>query len=201
MSILGKSLLIGFTYIGTIVGAGFATGQEILQFFTLYGKAATITIVISSILFIWLGTKIMMISLDIKAHSYEDMNIHLFGAFVGRWVSFLMLVLLMAITTVMLAGAGSVFSEHLHISYQYGLIVTMLLAYSVIIRGMAGIKLVNSLVVPIMLIFTIMVFKLAIQSPSGFNFLHLTTDYPSWRIWLSPFMQLHQMFERLSWEA
>jgi uncharacterized membrane protein YkvI len=188
MSILGKSLLIGFTYIGTIVGAGFATGQEILQFFTLYGKAATITIVISSILFIWLGTKIMMISHDIKAHSYEDMNIHLFGAFVGRWVSFLMLVLLMAITTVMLAGAGSVFSEHLHISYQYGLIVTMLLAYSVIIRGMAGIKLVNSLVVPIMLIFTIMVFKLAIQSPSGFNFLHLTTDYPSWRIWLSPFM-------------
>jgi uncharacterized membrane protein YkvI len=188
MSMLAKSLLIGFTYIGTIVGAGFATGQEILQFFTLYGKAATLTIFISSILFIWLGTKIMIISHDIKAYSYEDMNIHLFGVFIGRWVSFLMLILLMAITTVMLAGAGSVFSEHLHISYQYGLLVTMLLAYSVIIRGMAGIKLVNSLVVPIMLLFTIIVFKLAIQSPSGFNFLHLTTDYPAWRVWLSPFM-------------
>lgn len=188
MNRLGKSLLIGFTYIGTIVGAGFATGQEIVQFFTLYGRLSTFTIVISSMLFIWLGTKIMIISFDIKANSYEDMNIHLFGEFIGRWVSLVMLILLLAITTVMLAGAGSVFSEHLHMSYQIGLLFTMLLAYSVITRGMAGIKLVNSLVVPIMLVFTIIVFKLAIQSPGAYNFLHLSSDYPAWRIWLSPFM-------------
>ncbi|MEX2414512.1 MAG: hypothetical protein WD424_00090 [Paenibacillaceae bacterium] len=188
MNILGRSLLIGFTYIGTVVGAGFATGQEILQFFTLYGKMATLTIVISSILFIWLGTKIMVISHEIKAYSYEDMNIHLFGNHLGRWVSLLMLILLLAITTVMLAGAGSVFSEHLNISYQLGLLITMLLAYLVIVRGMSGIKAVNSLVVPIMFFFTIIVFKLAIQSPSGYNFLYLSSDYPSWRIWLSPFM-------------
>lgn len=30
-----RTLQIAFTYIGTIVGAGFATGQEILKFFTL----------------------------------------------------------------------------------------------------------------------------------------------------------------------
>jgi len=188
MNILGRSLLIGLTYIGTVVGAGFATGQEILQFFTLYGRLATLTIVVSSILFIWLGTKVMVISHQIKAHSYEDMNIHLFGNHMGRWVSLFMLVLLLAITTVMLAGAGSVFSEHLNISYQFGLLITMLLAYLVIIRGMAGIKAVNSVVVPIMFLFTIIVFKLAIQSPSGYNFLTLTSDYPLWRVWLSPFM-------------
>jgi uncharacterized membrane protein YkvI len=188
MNMIGRSLLIGFTYIGTVVGAGFATGQEILQFFTMYGRMATLTIIISSILFIWLGSKIMIISHDIQAHSYEDMNIHLFGPLMGRWVSLLMLILLLAITTVMLAGAGSVFSEHFHIPYQVGLLITMLLAYSVIIRGMNGIKFVNSLVVPIMLIFTIIVFKLAIQSPSGYNFLKLSSDYPIWRIWLSPFM-------------
>ncbi len=188
MHLLGRSLLIGFTYMGTVVGAGFATGQEILQFFTLYGKMATLTIIISSILFIWLGTKIMIISHEIKAYSYEDMNIHLFGEHLGRWVSILMLILLFAITTVMLAGAGSVFREHLNVSYQLGLLITMLLAYSVIVRGMNGIKAVNTLVVPIMLIFTFIVFKLAIQSPTGYNFLMLTSDYPSWRVWLSPFM-------------
>jgi uncharacterized membrane protein YkvI len=188
LKILGKSLLIGFTYIGTVVGAGFATGQEILQFFTLYGRTATITIAISSFLFIWLGTKIMVISHKIKANSYEDMNIHLFGSSLGRWVSVFMLLLLLAITTVMLAGAGSVFSEHLNISYQLGLLVTMVLAYVVIVRGMSGIKAVNSFVVPIMFTFSIVVFILAIQSPSGSNFLYLTSDYPSWRVWLSPFM-------------
>lgn len=188
MHILGRSLLIGFTYIGTVVGAGFATGQEILQFFTIYGRMASLTIIISSILFIWLGTKIMVISHEIKAYSYEDMNIHLFGEYLGRWVSYLILILLFAITTVMLAGAGSVFSEHLNLSYQLGLLITIILAYSVIVKGMPGIKAVNSLVVPIMFIFTIIVFKLSIQSPSGYNFLLLSSDYPMWRIWLSPFM-------------
>jgi uncharacterized membrane protein YkvI len=188
MNRLGKAVLIGFTYIGTVVGAGFATGQEILQFFTMYGSMATWAILLSSLLFIWLGTKIMIVSKDIKAKSYEDMNIHLFGHSAGRWVSYLMLILLFAISTVMLAGAGSVFNEHLHISYQTGLIVTMILTYTIIIRGMRGIQIVNSIVVPIMLMFTLIIFGLTLQSPTSHNFLELSGDHPSWRVWLSPFM-------------
>lgn len=188
MNRTGKSVVIGFTYIGTIVGAGFATGQEILQFFTLYGGMATYTIVISSYLFIWLGTKIMVIAKEIEAKSYEDMNIHLFGPSVGRLVSMLMLVLLFAITTVMLAGAGSVFNEHLGASYQFGLVVTMLLAYIVLVNGMKGIKAVNSVVVPIMFLFTMIILGLAFNSPMGTNFLDRTGDYTPWRVWLSPFM-------------
>ncbi|MBJ8193726.1 hypothetical protein JDS79_44200, partial [Bacillus cereus] len=61
---------IAFTYIGTIVGAGFATGQEILQFFTKYGRWATLTIMLSTIIFVWLGTKMMLIAHDISAKSY-----------------------------------------------------------------------------------------------------------------------------------
>jgi uncharacterized membrane protein YkvI len=53
---------IAFTYIGTIVGAGFASGQEILQFFTKYGWMALFTIGLSTLLFIWLGIKVMLIS-------------------------------------------------------------------------------------------------------------------------------------------
>ena len=45
------SLIEGFriamAYIGTVVGAGFATGQEILQFFTHYGILSFWAILIS----------------------------------------------------------------------------------------------------------------------------------------------------------
>lgn len=180
--------LIGFTYIGTVVGAGFATGQEILQFFTVYGKMATLTIIVSSVLFIWLGTKLMLLARRIRARSYEDMNVHLFGEAVGGFVSWLMMLLLLAISSVMLAGAGAVFREHLNMHYQTGLVVTAALAFTVMMRGMNGIKAVNSLVVPVMLAFTAAVCVMSLRLPASGNFMTLEGGYPLWRIWLSPFM-------------
>src|SRR5690625_351112 len=87
-------LQIAFTYIGTIVGAGFATGQEILQFFTRFGGFAVFTIVIATVMFVWLGTKMMLLAHDIGAKSYEDLNTTLFGEKVGKAISYVMLILL-----------------------------------------------------------------------------------------------------------
>src|SRR5690242_12070807 len=53
---------VAFTYIGTVVGAGFASGQEILQFFTRYGSLATLTIALSTVLFIWIGIQLMLMA-------------------------------------------------------------------------------------------------------------------------------------------
>lgn len=183
-----RILQIAFTYIGTIVGAGFATGQEILQFFTKYGSLAVITIWISTFLFIWLGTKILILSHDIQAHSYADLNQYLFGERIGRWVSAVMLVLLFCITSVMLAGAGSVFNEHFHLPYQLGLWITMLAAYIVIKRGIDAILTVNTVVVPAILLFTLLLVIATIQSPNASHWLLLESDPSSWRLWLSPFL-------------
>ena len=32
-----ETVKIGFAYVGVVVGAGFSTGQEVMQFFTEYG--------------------------------------------------------------------------------------------------------------------------------------------------------------------
>ncbi|GJM81290.1 hypothetical protein HMSSN139_37860 [Paenibacillus sp. HMSSN-139] len=98
-----KVLQIAFTYIGTVVGAGFATGQEILQFFTRYGKWGVLTILLSTVLFVWLGTKMMLLARDIKAVSYEDLNRRLFGERVGKALSLFTLIVLIGVNSVMLA--------------------------------------------------------------------------------------------------
>lgn len=46
---------IAAVYVGTVIGAGFATGREIMEFFTRYGTAGTVGIIISGCLFIWGG--------------------------------------------------------------------------------------------------------------------------------------------------
>lgn len=44
-----KIMLIGSAFIGIIVGAGFASGQEILQYFTSFGTLGVLAAVVSTI--------------------------------------------------------------------------------------------------------------------------------------------------------
>ena len=46
-------------YVATVIGSGFATGQEILQFFTFYGYAGIIGGIISMVLFSWFGAEVI----------------------------------------------------------------------------------------------------------------------------------------------
>ncbi len=179
---------VSFTYIGTVVGAGFASGQEILQFFTRYGWMATITIGIATLLFTWLGIKLMLMAGAMNAKSYEDLNRVLFGKRIGNAVSLLTMVSLLGVSTVMLAGAGSVFSEQLDLPYQFGLIFTLTAAYVLLVRGMDAIMAVNSVVVPLMAVFSILVVWNALDTPGAANWLRLESDYSTLRIWMAPFL-------------
>lgn len=181
-------LQVAFTYIGTVVGAGFASGQEILQFFTRYGWMATLTIGLATVLFTWLGVKLMLLANELKAKSYEDLIKELFGQKAGGIISLFMLVILLGTCTVMLAGAGSLFAEHLHLSFQTGLLITLALAYFVISKGMKAIVAVNSFVVPVMLAFTAAIVWASWSLPNANNWLSLTSDYSLSRIWFSPLL-------------
>lgn len=180
---------IAFTYIGTMVGAGFATGQEILQFFTRYGTTAIIAILISSWLFIWLGTKMMTLAYDMGATHYAEVNELLFGRKMGAGFSVFMGVVLFGTTGVMLAGAGTIFHEHFGLPFQLGILLTAAASYVVIRSGIEGIMTVNAWIVPLMLLFGSLVSAAGIATaekdiwpPSAFG------DQASWRMWLSPLL-------------
>lgn len=151
------SLKIAATYIGTIVGAGFATGKEIVQFFSINGLYGLIGICISGILFIWIGTKMMLLSIEIKAQSAQDFNQYLFGKNTGNIVNFIMLIGLLAVTSVMISGAGATFEEQIGIPRQYGIIITIVVTLLILSAGLKGVFSINSVIVPIMIIFIIAV--------------------------------------------
>lgn len=181
-----KIFQVAFTYIGTIVGAGFATGKEILLFFTQYGWVATLTIGASTALFVWLGIKLMLLASEIGAESYEDLNKELFGPRIGEWISLFTLIVLFGVTSVMLAGAGSLFREHLGYPNQAGLFLTLLITYIALHKGMDAILAVNSVVVPVMLLFTGAIVWATMGQPGSGNWLVLEGGQPWHRTWFSP---------------
>jgi uncharacterized membrane protein YkvI len=183
-----KTLQIAFAYIGTVVGAGFATGQEIVQFFTQFGWIATITISICSLLFMYGGARLMLIASRLEAKSYEDVNIYLFGARLGKFISVFTLLVLLSVTGVMLAGAGAIFDEHLRLPYQLGLFLTLILVYFSLKKGMSAILSINSLVVPFMILFSLIMIDITIDAPLSNRWLHLTSDHAIHITWLSPIL-------------
>lgn len=63
----GSASQLAFVYVGTVVGAGFATGREIVEFFLKFGWIGLLGIVLSGLMFTYLGAKIMIISKRIHA--------------------------------------------------------------------------------------------------------------------------------------
>jgi uncharacterized membrane protein YkvI len=179
---------IAFTYIGTIVGAGFATGQEILQFFTRFGGLGAVTIGVATGLFVWLGAKMMLVASRLEAKSYEAVNMALFGERIGRWISYFMMVVLLGVSAVMLAGVGALFEEQLHLPYQLGLITLLVLTALLLKRGMTAILALNSVVVPIMLTFTILIVIHAVQVPTVSQWISAPNNASPWMVWMSPFL-------------
>lgn len=151
-------LLVAATYVGTVVGAGFATGKEIVTFFSVHGAFGVIGIALSGFLFMMVGTKIMLISKRIKAYSYQDLNRYLFGDRVGKLVNIFMLIIVIGVTSVMLSGAGAVFREQMGLPFQLGIGVTLVVSYIVVLRGLKGIFAINAYIVPLMILYSLFVF-------------------------------------------
>ena len=67
------TLQVAFTYIGALVGAGFASGQESLQFFTVFGANGIIGAVFSGLLFGLFGLLVIKITSREKMSNYGQL--------------------------------------------------------------------------------------------------------------------------------
>ncbi|WP_126426557.1 hypothetical protein [Brevibacillus marinus] len=153
-----QSVQIAFTYIGTVVGAGFASGREIVEFFVQYGIQGLIGILLASLLFVWAGVRVMILAFRLQANSYQELNNYLFGRTVGSLFNLILLAVLLGTTSVMLAATGALFAGSFHLPAQAGIWCSMVWIYLITSRGLAAIHSVNSLFVPTLIGFTLLVF-------------------------------------------
>jgi uncharacterized membrane protein YkvI len=156
-SLIYDGFRIAMAYVGTVVGAGFATGQEIIQFFTCYGYSSFWAILISVILFIAAGRKIMHFGRKLNARSYGSLTEYLFGN-AAPFVNIYLGLTFVFICGAMFAGAGALFKEQLSIPYAAGALITGLLTLLVTLYGLRGILAVNSVIVPCLIAFSVFVF-------------------------------------------
>ncbi|OZI12301.1 hypothetical protein CEW92_07450 [Bacillaceae bacterium SAS-127] len=180
---------VAAVYVGTVIGAGFATGKEIVQFFSQFGFYGLISIVISGVLFIFLGAKMMLTAIEWKASSFEEFNQFLFGEKLGKVVTAIQFIMLIGVLGVMLAGAGALFEERLQWPANVGIVLTIFVGFLIMTRGIQGLLAVNIFVVPLMLLFHFRLATEAVTSPSFFESLLVGKgDDWTWKMWTAPFV-------------
>ncbi|HBT19894.1 MAG TPA: hypothetical protein DEA47_00745 [Peptococcaceae bacterium] len=103
---------VAAVYVSTVVGAGFASGQEVLQFFGCFGLAGFAGIAISTALFIFFGMLIMDLGHKLKAKSFLPVVKQAGG---GKWFSGIIYIIitffLFRVVVIMDAGVGAIFTE------------------------------------------------------------------------------------------
>ncbi|MGM0863774.1 MAG: YkvI family membrane protein [Bacillota bacterium] len=188
MKKLAGSFQIAAVYVGTVIGAGFATGREIVEFFTRFGFVGFIAILLSGYLFITMGTKIMLKSHDIKAKSFEEFNEYLFGKWFSKFMNIVMMIMLIGVSAVMLSGAGAVFQEQLMLPKQLGILLTIGLGFITMMVGIKGLFAVNTFVVPLMIVFNLFLMVYSVRNAAFLDaFLLIPHAEDGWKSVVAPF--------------
>lgn len=169
---------IALTYIGAVVGAGFASGQEILQFFAIFGGKGLWGAALASGLFALVGGELLILAREIKAKSYQMVLYHLCGHRLGRIYDLLLTGFLFVGLAIMLSGSGRILTE-LGLIDPLGPLVMALLVGGITSFGNEGLLGASLALVPWLLggCFALLCFSAA--SPAH-GVVHVGTFPPWW---------------------
>ncbi|MBX7287752.1 transporter [Clostridium chauvoei] len=149
---LTKIFQIAVVFIGTIVGAGLASGQEITEFFTSYGVASFIGIIICGIFYISMGTIVSKISIKYRLNSYSDVIRVVSPNILGKATGVITTLYLISSASIILAGSGALIHQFFGIPKIVGSLIMIAIAIFFLLRDTDGLIEVNSFIVPTLII-------------------------------------------------
>lgn len=145
-----NGIKLGILIIGTTIGAGFASGREIWEFFSSYGPKSIIGILIFMIINTISSIFIVWISYKHKTSNYYEMLVILMGEKLARIFDGVIFFYLVSVSIVMFAGSGATL-EHWNFPFILGIIILAPATWVVIIHGVDGLIRINSIFIPILI--------------------------------------------------
>lgn len=167
-----KSFQIGGAFIGVIVGAGFASGQEVLQFFTSFGMAGIIGAFIAMGLFAFLGMNLTQLGSRLQTKSHQNVIYHICGRYLGVVVDIAITFFLFGVTVVMFSGSGAIFEQQFGIPGTVGNLLMAVLTIGTVLLSVEKVISLISTFTPILLVAVIV-----ITIYSLFNFDFASADF------------------------
>ncbi|WP_100011689.1 hypothetical protein [Lentibacillus sediminis] len=146
-----------FLIIGTTIGAGYASGRELWQFF---GHESGLAIVLFVLFFSISCGVILQISYKQQSSYYLPVLREIVGKRLTGFYDVMIFVYLFTTTVVMIAGSGAT-GQAFHLSQWPGIVIMVVALIVLFIRGINGLLVINQLILPLLiggLLFVLLLF-------------------------------------------
>ena len=162
-----KVIVYAGSYVATVIGSGFATGQEIMQFFSFYGLSGIIACLVSMALFAFLGMEVLNRGRLVKPKDSTKIFSLYTGKTIGKFLDWFVPAFLFAVLVVMISGSGATLSEYYGLSPHVGRIGMIVLSYLSVSFGVDKLSKVLGNIGPIIIVFTILVGGISLFKNAG----------------------------------
>lgn len=144
---------VAAAYVGTVVGAGYASGQEVLQFFTSFGgREGLVGVGIAGVLLAFFGAAIPLLAHRLDAASHGPLLRAIGGPVLAHALDALVLLFLMGSLSVMIAGFGAALQQQLDWPLLAGRMVLAVMALGTVLLGVRGVVTALSCLTPVMMV-------------------------------------------------
>lgn len=167
-------------FIAWVIGSGFATGQEVLQFFTSYGYLSYGVVLLNLVGFLFLGQVLLVTGYEHKAEIPFNHFKYFCGERLGTFYSWLIPATLVLIMPVLISGAGATLSEYYGINRHIGSAVMAGMVLCAYLIGFERLIRIVSTIGPV-----IIVFALLVGTTTIFNDFRNISEVPKYQALLS----------------
>lgn len=164
-----------FLIIGTMIGAGYASGRELWEFF---GNESGFAIILFTVLFSICCSVIMSLCYSQQTLHYIPILERLMGKTLTSLYDYMIILYLFSTTVIMLAGGGATL-EVIHFPYWMGIIIIAGLLVLLFIWDSKGITSMNAFVIPILIIFLVGIL-VSFQLLDGFTINLKLSEQANW---------------------
>jgi len=148
---------IAGAFVGVIVGAGFASGQELMQFFGSFGWLGLLGIPVSGALFVFFAMTLADLGQQYASASHKPVIYAICGRWLGVFVDGLIAFCMFAVAVVMMAGAGALLRQLAGIPPLWGSIGTMALTIGIVCLDLRRVISFIGSVTPLLTVVTLIV--------------------------------------------
>lgn len=148
---------IAGAFVAWIIGSGFATGQEVLQFFSSYGLASFAIIAINYIGFTLIGYFLIRTGYEHRGVLGFNHFVYFCGNKIGKAYTWLATGTLVLLMPVLLSGAGATAYEYYGLAKPLGSAIIAALILAVYLLGFDRLIKIVSFVGPVIIVFSLSV--------------------------------------------
>lgn len=151
----GRIITNAGAFIALLIGSGFATGQEVMQYFSSYGYLGILGIVVVYILFLYVGIGFVSTGYREKFEKGSDIFEYYCGKQVGKFYDYFSIAFLYMSYIVMIGGSAAAINQQYGLPGWFGGIGMGILASITVVFGLNRIVDIIGRIGPVIVIVTI----------------------------------------------